>query len=822
MRASGETTPQMEKNLRFTYFILALIVILGLALRLWHLQFNLDIGTLDSMWYTDAAVKYSNGDWLTPSATYKGSLLTFLMSLSISLFNPTFMVTKFVPLFSGTLLPLITYLLGSQLFNRKVGLLSALIVSINPLLIFYSGLVFREILFSFTWTAFVYFALIGLKGKKFYSIIGGIFFALSSLTLELGIFAGIGIILYLLLDSILRSSPNHKIRYKNLDMLFFSAFLTLVPFVIKNYLAYNAPFISWDQHLAGLFQSLPLSSSNFMLIYLGLMAFSLPYTTWLKITRTRPPKLSKPDFVSSLLSTRPKRVKIAIITFLTLVVTLISAYEFSKGSGFIWQIIIGTIKLLEVLALPQSLGFLLLFSVIGIIFALKSSNDVALLISIFVFSAVGLTWGITSHYMYWIGLNSTEQLLSYYPSEPLDNAFRYVSSYIPLLSIFACYGIFLFSNKIVNKIALFFKMKTNKTRIVKALIVFIITLLFIVQFVHADNLLISSAQRDSYTLEARYAPAINWLSSQGSPLVYCFSSVFSEHYGQNNTILLTNESLNDIAQRATDEQVEYIVSDIFGAYSDAQRAFWFGGMNDDQSHVGLSRFELVKSYKSWPYTQIFKISTVNASQTALVVQYEDWGQEWVSFLSKHYLVETVKDENDLSIHFAEDYKLIVLTEIQRSLTDNELNTLQQKVASGAVLIVNGLSPAYMKLESNGDWIGGTNFVEAPKEVRLNIRFTQNALTISTEIDLNKSYALYSNSNYSSPTGLTEIGQDVVVYATRVEDEAAAIFAKPYFDGTIIFSGIRPSYGTLAKDYTSYIDFVETLIEKASDKRLFPN
>jgi len=110
------------------------------------------------------------------------------------------------------------------------------------------------------------------------------------------------------------------------------------------------------------------------------------------------------------------------------------------------------------------------------------------------------------------------------------------------------------------------------------------------------------------------------------------------------------------------------------------------------------------------------------------------------------LVETVKDENDLSIYFAEDYTLIVLTEVQRSLTDNELNTLQQKVASGAVLIVNGLSPAFMKLESNGYWIGGTNFVEAPKEARFQIRFTQNSLNLSPEIDIDKSYALYSNAD----------------------------------------------------------------------------
>ena len=73
------------------------------------------------------------------------------------------------------------------------------------------------------------------------------------------------------------------------------------------------------------------------------------------------------------------------------------------------------------------------------------------------------------------------------------------------------------------------------------------------------------------------------------------------------------------------------------------------------------------------------------------------------------------------------------------------------------------------LKTNGYWVGATNFAEAPKDAKWNIRFTESAMNITTEIDIDKNYALYTSSLYPSPTGLTEIGTDVVVYATRVED-----------------------------------------------------
>ena len=809
---------KLRKSLPSEYLILTLIVALGIALRLYHLQFYLDDGGVDSMWYTNAGFIYSNGDLLTSSATVKGPLLTLLLGLSIRIFGPTYLVTKYVSLIAGSLLPIVVFFLGSELFGKKVGLLSALIISITPLLIFYHGLVYREPLYSFAWTSCMYFALRGFKGSTIYSIIGGIFFALSSATIELGIFTGIGLILYFSFQKLLRNNKTRKFEYKNLDVFFFSALLTITPFLVKDYLTYRDPFLQW-QSLDFLAEFVPISPSVIMWAYVGLMALSIPYALIFKLYRF---DIRYRRRFSGFASPRnhSKRIKVYLYAIIVILAMLVVFYEVLKGPGPAAKAGLGVIKLFEVLAFPESMGFLLIFSLLTLIYVAKSSSDVVLILSAFLFSAAGLAWGITSHYGYWLDLSFGE-ILSFLPNTPLDNAFRYVSSYVPLLTIFASYGIFLLAERSVRKIVGGSKKKARRTRMLETAVVLILTLIFVFQFIYANGLVIEKAQRNSHALEKEYGWAVEWLSTKGSPIVYSFNSMFKEEYGQNKVVLLNDESLLEIGRRATFEKIEFIVSDIFGAYSEAQQALLFGGFYEDPSRVGLDRFQLVKSYTGWPRVQIFKISIVEPNQTALIVQHEDWGQEWVPILSESYLVDVVTDEDDLTSHFSWDYKIIVLTDIKRPLTNDELNILQQKVASGAILIVNGLSPAYMNLINNGYWIGAKNFVEAPADAKWEIRFTENALSVSSEIDLNKSYALYSTSMWSSPTGLNGIEEGVAVHAARVEDGAAAIFAKPYVDGVVIFSGVRPSYATAAAHYGIYVDFVESLIEKAIDKTLFP-
>lgn len=653
------------------------------------------------------------------------------------------------------------------------------------------------------WTGWIYFTIVGLKGKKFHSIIGGILFAFSSVTIPVGIFAAIGFVSFLFLNKVFRPKKVPIFEYKNLDLHFASAFLALLPFLVRNYLAYNDPFIEWRE-FAGFFPPI-------MWIYIGLMGLSIPYMLLSPHARARlfiyPLRLYS---FSNSIRKNFKFTKILLIGLVCIFSSAIVIYEILQGPGVFAKIFIGFVKLLETLNSFEALGFLSIFSFLVMLYAIYSFHEAMLGVFALFFCVSGLALGITAHYMVYVNL-SFEQVLSYSPTWPMDNRFRYVTSYIPFLTILASYGIY----QIIDKISSTIVSKKNKLQLnnlLKVVITFFLILLIIFQFNFANESVVARTQRTSGDLETNYSPVLQWLYDQGSPTIYSFNSMWPDRYGTDKVVVLNrNEGLVDIVKRASSEKIEYLVVDIFGEYTDAQISLFLGGLTDDISFYRLQSFELVKSYKSWPMVQIFKISQIVHTQTALVVQHQDWGDEWVNFLSKKYFVDAVDDEEDLASHFSEDYDLIVLADLKRTLTNDELNSLKEEVASGIKLIVNGLSPFYMQLETNGYWIGATNFVEAPKDAKWAIEFTDNATKITSEIGLDRNYVLYTNSSYSSPSGLIGIEEDVVVYATRVEDKAAVIYAKPHFDGVVIFSGVRHSYSVTTNDYTAYINFIEKLL-----------
>jgi len=845
MEASGIT--KSKSSFFYGYLFLLLIVVLGFVLRLIHLQFYLFSSSTDSMGYSYTALLYSRGEWLSPRATSKGFFLTLLISLFYKIFGPTFLAGQLVSLLFGSLLPIITFFLGSALFNKKAGLLGAFIVSINPLLILYSCLTFREMLYSFTWMCYVYFALRGFRGNTFYSILGGIFFGLSSMTVEVEIFAGIGLILYFIIQKTMKNKKR-ACECKNLDVFFCSGLLTLSPLFIRDYLLRGDPLFTWwrdDPQWAIIM--------NPIRVYVAFIALSIPYIILFRVFFRN---LKRPSIIRY-----PNAVKASLIGFVVIATLLVAGFVSGLFRGGIAALVTGTVvgfmKFAEQLAFPESLGFLAIFSIFGIAYVLLKSNDrTTLSLSVFLFSCTprAALVPMTLSYFSFTEILALQETFTW----PFSILFRYVAPFIPLLSIFASYGILFLCDKLSGKLKKDptnsstieksvdsrnnQKIRINKNRVFKTGLISVIILGILFQYIYAETDLFARADsHDSYQHPTRPANVelswwireggegtslIDWLHSQGSPVVYSFNSLFKEQYGEDKVILLTDESPLDIVKRARQERIQFIISDALGDYSDAQYALFWGGFFKNPVRINgqnLGYFKLVRSYYHWHMAQIYNISFPTG--TALVVQgTASSGGEWVYFLSNSpspYLVQVVDDEENLMEHFTGDYDVIVLAEIQRRLEDNELSVLRENVEKGTILILSGISPAYVNLEKNSYWLGAKNFAEAPKEAKWNITFTEDALNVLTEINLNKSYALSSQSFWSSPTGCTSIDPDVLVYAKRVEDGATTIFAKSYFNGVVIFSGVRHVHASKANDYGLYIKFIQNLLEKASNKTLSP-
>jgi 4-amino-4-deoxy-L-arabinose transferase-like glycosyltransferase len=832
----------------YEFFVLSLIVVLGFVLRFYLLPFYLSSSSTDSVGYSYSALLYSRGEWLSPNATPKGFLLVSIMALFYKIFGPTLLAGQLVSLLFGGLLPIITFFLGTELFNKKTGLLSAFIVSINPLLILYSCLIFREMLFSFTWMCCIYFTLRGFKGNTFYSILAGIFFALSSMTIEIGIFAGIGFILYFIVQNTLKRVRAHRMgEFKNLDLFFCSAFLTMIPLFIRDYLVYGDFFFSWTTFE---YFTTPIQ------VYIGLIGLSVPYVVLFRVFFVKP-KFPSVNRFSNV-------IKVSLVGFISLATLLIVGYFsglFSNALALLAaQSFTGFVKFVEYMAFPESLGlFLILFSLIGIVYGLKSQDTRVLTIFfliIFIFSYAVRAAVLYENFSFWGGYKLIDLLMWSKELQrvtwPFEVIFRYPTPFYPLFSIFASFGIFFLCDKLSSKLNKAptdgsatkknerprknNKRKIDKNQVFKTGLVSIMVLVILFTYFYAQEDLFARADsHDSYQNPIRPAEVllpwwireggeslslIDWLHSQGSPIVYSFNSIFKKQYGKDKVILLNgNENLLDIVNRARQDRVEYIISDAWGAYSDAQFELYQAGLNNWEPRFegqSLEYYELVRSYSYWHMAQVFRITL--PERIALVVQgTASTGGPWVNFLSNmssSYMVQIVDDEQHLTEFLTTDYDVIVLTEIQRRLGNDELAMLRKRVEKGTILIMSGVAPAYMNLNENSYWLGAKIFVEAPKDAKWNIAFTEDALDVLSEINLDKSYAFYSQSLWSSPTGCTGIDSDVTIYAIRVEDGAVTIFAKPYYNGVVIFSGLRHIYSLEATDYGLYENFLENLLDKS--------
>ncbi len=175
---------------------LCLLVIAGFSIT-FYLNLGEFLWVSDEQAYSQMAYHMvKTGDYLTPSTygelgiwTGKPPMLMWLMSLSYQAFGVTNFATRFfVPIF-GALSLLFVFYLGKKLYNRTVGLLSALVL--GTFTTFYSFATHAMI--DVPLTCFIlgslYFFILSMDGGKTairYAALGGVCFGLAFLTKQTG------------------------------------------------------------------------------------------------------------------------------------------------------------------------------------------------------------------------------------------------------------------------------------------------------------------------------------------------------------------------------------------------------------------------------------------------------------------------------------------------------------------------------------------------------------------------------------------------------------------------------------------------------------
>lgn len=153
-------------------------------------------------------------------------LLQFINSLMIGMFGISDTILRIVPAIFGTCTIILTYIVGKMLYDRKVAMVSSIVVTILSYHILLSRQVLLDVPLSFFYTLTFLFLILHLKKPNsiFWVYLLGLSAGLSFLSKEVGIFA--------LISSIVSLFFIKTISVKNIIIIAFTFLLTTSPYWI--------------------------------------------------------------------------------------------------------------------------------------------------------------------------------------------------------------------------------------------------------------------------------------------------------------------------------------------------------------------------------------------------------------------------------------------------------------------------------------------------------------------------------------------------------------------------------------------------------------
>ena len=228
-------------------FIIALLIriffIFSMPVKLWdetvyiNLGYDLSENPLEysfSNGWSDFIPSFGDNIYSYPKAGFRAPLLPYLVSFFYFI-NLSFFINFLVPLI-GALSVILVYILGKKLFNYKIGLISALLLTFVPIHSFYSGRVLTEVLLTF----FILLTTLAFwrgyeEGNKRHKVLFGVFLALALLSR----YTALWIMPVFLLYFLIRDKSFKFLKDKYLWYSIGVFFLTLIPWFIYGITEYN-------------------------------------------------------------------------------------------------------------------------------------------------------------------------------------------------------------------------------------------------------------------------------------------------------------------------------------------------------------------------------------------------------------------------------------------------------------------------------------------------------------------------------------------------------------------------------------------------------
>ena len=226
-------------------FLIALAIriafVFSIPVKLWdetvyiNLGYDLSKNPLDYSFANNGWSDFIPGG-LYPKAGFRAPLLPYMISFMYFI-NFDFLIDFVIP-FLGALSAIFVYLLGKELFDKNVGLISALFFTFIPLHVFYSSRVLTDVLLTFfVLLTFISFVKGYEKGYERHKVLFGLFLAISLLARYTALWIIPMFFIYLLV----RDKSFKFLRDKHLWYAVGVFLLTLLPWFIYGFVEYNNP-----------------------------------------------------------------------------------------------------------------------------------------------------------------------------------------------------------------------------------------------------------------------------------------------------------------------------------------------------------------------------------------------------------------------------------------------------------------------------------------------------------------------------------------------------------------------------------------------------
>ena len=223
----------IKKNPIYLIFVIALIV------RLSFVLFFPPLYAADTGQFDDIALNLtkSNGFSLSSGISTAARPPAYPLFLAgiYSLFGQSHLAVKLAQAILGAISCIIIYLIGKEVFNRKIGLWSGTAMALYPPLISTAGFILSEELAIFLLAISIFFLTRAVKRKQVsYYILAGIFLGLTTLCRP------ITLLFPFFLYFILLSSSYRKREFICISIFLLSMIGTVTPWTIRNYIKFNA------------------------------------------------------------------------------------------------------------------------------------------------------------------------------------------------------------------------------------------------------------------------------------------------------------------------------------------------------------------------------------------------------------------------------------------------------------------------------------------------------------------------------------------------------------------------------------------------------